>query len=190
MENTEILSEEINNTYADLSETVPEYQEPELTGEESLTDTTETDVQMEKPEAQAEVNDEAETLRRELYDLRAYVEDQRVKEEKALHELEEFGRLYPEIGIDSIDESVWERVRDGLPLSAAYALCEREKELQRNFADQINTRNSQSSAGSAGTPPRLDYFSPDEVKAMSGAEVRQNYANIRRSMNYWRKATK
>lgn len=135
-------------------------------------------------------SNEAEMLRQELSELQAYVEDKRSKEEKALCELEEFERLYPDVSIDSIDEEVWERVRSGLPLSAAYALREREKELQMNFAEQVNLRNSAAAAGSAGSPPCSDYFSPDEVKAMSGKEVRQNYANIRKSMNYWRKTIK
>lgn len=157
-----------------------------------ITETTPEEITVTEEEipSQADLPDEAEALRRELSDLRAYIEDQKAKEEKALFELEEFRRLFPDVSIDSIEEAIWERVRDGLPLSAAYAVCQREKELQKTLAEQINIRNSAASAGSAGAPLRLDYFSPDEVKAMSGEEVRQNYANIRRSMDYWRKASK
>ena len=134
--------------------------------------------------------DEAEILRQELSDLKAYIEYQKTKENRALSDLDEFRRLYPDTDINTIDSTVWKKVENGLPLSAAYALFEREEMLKQSLADEVNLRNSISSAGSAGSSPRLDYFSPEEVKTMSSDEVRQNYANIRRSMDYWRNIKK
>ena len=183
MENNEFINDESHVADTDASESLPAYQEAEAQSESSPL--TETDNNTD-PEA----TDEAEALRRELSELRAYVESKKAEDEKALAELEEFNRLFPDVDLDSIDEPVWKKVREGLPLSAAYALALRELELQRCLAEQVNQRNAAASAGSAGTPPRSDYFSPEEVKAMSGKEVRQNYANIRRSMDYWRKASK
>ena len=179
MENTEILNEATDITAA----------EPISPAEDIAPQDEELPPQVAEPTVNEEI-DEAETLRRELSELRAHVEEQRLKEEKTLRELEDFGRLFPDIAFDSIDGAVWEKVRDGLPLSAAYALCEREKEMQKLYADQINLRNTAASAGSAGGSPKFEYFSPDEVKAMSREEVRENYASIRRSMDYWRKAIK
>ena len=139
---------------------------------------------------ESQVGDEADTLRQELLELRASIESRKQKEEKALRELEEFNRLYPEVNVDALEEGVWEKVNEGLPLSAAYAIHQREQELLKEFADRINTRNANLSAGSAGASPRQEYYSPDEVKCMSGEEVRKNYSIIKRSMNYWRKALK
>ena len=183
MENTEILNDNINVPDTDESIIPPTYGDDET----EVIDVSSTET---APNEVPEADSEADALRRELSELQAYVENRKAEEEKALNELEEFSRLYPDVSVDSIDDSVWVKVRNGLPLSAAYALSLRELELQKILADQVNLRNSAASAGSAGTPPRLDYFSPDEVKAMSGKEIRQNYANIRKSMDYWRKASK
>ena len=151
---------------------------------EDITDSTEdTSITTTEP-------DETEILRQELSNLKTYIEDQKLRESRALSDLDEFRRLYPDTDINTIDSTVWEKVEKGLPLSAAYALFEREEALKKSLADEVNLRNSVTSAGSAGSSPRSDYFSPEEVKAMSGDEVRQNYANIRRSMDYWRNVKK
>ena len=134
--------------------------------------------------------DEADALRREISELKGQIEARRARDERTLCELEEFGRLYPEISLEQLDEGVWERVRSGLPLSAAYALYAREQELLVARAEEVNAKNAALSAGSAGLSAPRDYFSPEEVRAMSGAEVRKNYASIKRSMNYWQKAAK
>ena len=134
--------------------------------------------------------DESDALRRELSELKGQIEARRARDERTLCELEEFGRLYPEISLEQLDEGVWERVRSGLPLSAAYALYAREQELLVARAEEVNAKNAALSAGSAGLSAPRDYFSPEEVRAMSGAEVRKNYASIKRSMNYWQKAAK
>lgn len=141
------------------------------------------------PEPSAE-EDEREVLRAEIERLRSHIEKSEADRQKGIGELEEFGRLYPDVGLDSIPDEVWEKVRCGLPLSAAFAVYERERSLLESFAKEVNSRNSALSAGNAGASPQSDYFSPDEVKAMSHKEVRENYASIRRSMDYWRKATK
>ena len=133
---------------------------------------------------------EADALRQELSELKSQIEEKRTREERALRELEEFSRLYPDARLEELDEGVWERVREGLPLSAAYALYEREKELLASLAENVNMRNAARSAGGVGLSAPQDYFSPEEVRAMSGAEVRKNYESIRRSMNYWQKAAK
>ena len=135
-------------------------------------------------------SDETDSLRRELSELREQIAERRTTEERTLRELEEFERLYPDISIEELDEGVWERVHSGLPLSAAYALCAREKELLSARAAEVNMKNAACSAGSAGLSTPHDYFSPDEVRAMSGAEVRKNYASIKKSMSYWQKTTK
>lgn len=135
-------------------------------------------------------SDEGEPLRAEIERLRAYIEKSDADRQRSIGELEEFGRLYPDTALDDIPDEVWEKVGGGLPLSAAFAVYERERFLLESFAKEVNDRNSALSAGNAGSSPKSDYFSPDEVRAMSHKEVRENYANIRRSMDYWRKASK
>ena len=61
----------------------------------------------------------------------------------------------------------------------------REELTKRQRADEINRRNAERSAGRAGTNAAPEYFSPDEVRAMSQHEVRENYQKIRASMKRW-----
>ena len=181
MENTEITIPELEaeqELQAETVDSLPEEDIPSPTDIEQLAE----NVDISKNESDA--------LREELDSLKRAMDERRSMEERAMRELDEFNRLYPEANVDTLDEGVWQRVRDGLPLSAAYAVFQREQELLLDLANQVNHRNASLSAGSAGAPPRQEYFSPDEVKGMSGEEVRQNYASIRRSMNYWRKAAK
>ena len=60
----------------------------------------------------------------------------------------------------------------------------RELDLRRR-ADEVNTRNATLSAGRVGTSLAPEYYTPDEVRAMSQAEVRENYEKIRASMKKW-----
>ncbi len=61
----------------------------------------------------------------------------------------------------------------------------REELTRRQKADEINRRNAARSAGRAGTNAAPEYYSPDEVRAMSPAQVRENYQRIRASMQKW-----
>lgn len=61
----------------------------------------------------------------------------------------------------------------------------REELAARQKADEINRRNASCSAGRAGTNTAPEYFSPEEVRAMSAHEVRENYQRIRASMKRW-----
>jgi len=61
----------------------------------------------------------------------------------------------------------------------------REELSKRQKADEINRRNAARSAGRAGTNAAPEYYSPDEVRAMSPAQVRENYQRIRASMQKW-----
>ncbi len=49
---------------------------------------------------------------------------------------------------------------------------------------EVNSKNAQASSGRIGGGGN-EYFTPDEVRAMSGAEVRDNYKKIRASMEKW-----
>ncbi|MBQ8431388.1 MAG: hypothetical protein IJX28_00740 [Clostridia bacterium] len=100
-------------------------------------------------------------------------------------ECEEFGVLYPEVSFATLPDSVWEDVRHGIPLAAAYALAERRRSHTAQSALQSNQQNATRSAGALeGT--QADYFSPAEVRAMNQSEVRANYHKIMQSMQKWR----
>lgn len=96
-------------------------------------------------------------------------------------EVAELGELYPFVRLSEIPAEVW---TSPLPLSAAYALYERKSEQVRQAAERANRRNADRSTGalSLGCEP---YFTPEEVRAMSQKEVRENYDAILRSMKRW-----
>ena len=129
--------------------------------------------------------DELETLRSEVKVLKAQLEGERALYGRMSAECAEFAELYPDVSLKSLPDSIWESVKNGVPIAAAYALHERRSSLERTKAELINNANSRSSSGSLDSPPAEDYFSPAEVRAMSAAEVRANYSTIIRSMSKW-----
>lgn len=104
---------------------------------------------------------------------------------RVFKELGDFRDLFPEIELDAIPESVWESVKKGTPLIASYALYERQMEAERARIALINAANASRSPGIAGKNTASEYFSPDEVRKMSRAEVHANYSKIRESMKKW-----
>ena len=100
-------------------------------------------------------------------------------------EFEEFNTLYPHTPLSSLQDSVWEDVQRGIPIAAAYALEQRRREHTARSAAISNMQNASRSAG-ALNPTKSDYYSPDEVRAMSQSEIRANYQKIIQSMQKWR----
>ena len=133
---------------------------------------------------EAEAN-ELEALRAEVSTLRAQLEGERALYGRMSAECAEFSELYPSVPLSDLPDSIWESVKKGVPIAAAYALHERKNTLIKMKADLINDINSRSSSGSIDSHPAEEYYSPDEVRAMSPAEVRSNYSSIIRSMSKW-----
>ena len=106
-------------------------------------------------------------------------------QEKMLGELSDFTSLFPAVDIDSIPESVWESVKKGTSLAAAYALYEKRAEAERLKIEKINSINSARSAGVAGKNTANEFFTPDDVRKMSRAEVHANFSKIKNSMKKW-----
>ena len=124
-------------------------------------------------------------MQNRLDSICSQIEGQQKKLEKAMSDYNEFFGLYPDIDIKSIPDSVWESVNSGVPLAAAYALCERKKEVERQTAERINERNRTMSSGQIGSVSPQTYLSPAEVRAMSASEVRANFSLITESMKHW-----
>ncbi len=135
----------------------------------------------EMPDSESEL----ELLRAEVQTLKDALNKKEAEQSKILGELESFNRLFPEISVKDVPEAVWKNVDSGIPLSAAYALYEKETARLSDKAMEINRRNAAMSAGIAGKEAEKEYFSPDEVRAMSQREVHENYSKIQRSMKHW-----
>ena len=128
---------------------------------------------------------ELDALRAEIVGLREQLAAKEREREDALREIENFQSLFPNVTIREIPDSVWQQRERGIPLNAAYALYERELCMARVRAGEVNQKNAALSSGRAGVDAAQEYFSPDEVRAMSSRQVRENYQKIRYSMKKW-----
>ena len=132
-----------------------------------------------------EESTELERLRSELTQLKSELSKRDMRLEQISKEFEEFNTLYPNTSLSSLQDSVWNDVRRGIPIAAAYALAQRREEHIAKTAMISNLQNATLSSG-ALQPVHSDYFSPAEVRAMSQSEVRANYQKIIQSMQKWR----
>ena len=128
--------------------------------------------------------DELTALRDEISSLRAELESRDRALSRMHDEISEFSELYPDRVLTSLPSEVWDGVRSGLPLAASVAFYEAKQRRREAIAAEINQRNSEASSGSVDGAD-IDYYSPDEVRAMNAAQVRQNYSKILDSMKLW-----
>ena len=138
--------------------------------------------------AESDENGELEALRQTVASLKetiAELERTRDAQAKVIQDISDFSALFPEVALECIPDAVWEDVKNGIPLAASYALYERKMKAEQIKADRINLSNASRSPGVAGKDTASEYFSPDDVRKMSQAEVHSNYAKIKRSMKTW-----
>ena len=164
----EIIEEAISEEIENIEETEKNDETPESLPEEDEPDANEI----------AYLKAELDTLKKELEESRAFYSRLEV-------ECSEFSELYPDVRLSSLPDSIWQSVKSGVPLAAAYALEERRAAIRTMHAERVNGENRNMSSGSLSPDSRNDYFSPSEVKAMSAAEVRANYTKIISSMSKW-----
>ena len=135
----------------------------------------------EESETVAQLLDTISSLKGRISEL----ERTRDSQEKMLGQLSDFVELFPSVNIDSIPESVWNSVKSGTSLAAAYALYEKRVAAENMRIEKINSLNSLKSAGAAGKNTAAEFFTPDDVRKMSPAEVRANFSKIKKSMTKW-----
>ena len=107
------------------------------------------------------------------------------QQEAIAKQLNEFSELFPDVSVRSIPDQVWDDVKQGNSLAAAYSVYERRITEAARRIESINAKNAQKSAGAVGKNMTQEFFSADDVRKMSPSEVRANYAKIRRSMEKW-----
>ncbi len=132
-----------------------------------------------------DTTESVESLKAEIERLRGELEESRSANERISSDISEFYRLFPDGKLDRLPNEVRENVRSGVPLTASYALYEKRLEAERERIAAINRKNAARSSGSVGKNTVKEYFSPDEVRAMSQSEVRENYHKIIESMKKW-----
>ena len=185
--NDEALIENSKETI-DPETTVSETQESEVTETENEVVKTNENTSQEDLESEADTEDtnvSVEEMLAELRSLREELLEKKKAFEKMSRDIGEFEELYPERNVNEIPDAVWERVKSGSPLAAAYALYERKNALRASTAKSANEANSARTTGSIGREVTENFYTPDEVRAMSRSEVRRNYSKIIESMKKW-----
>ena len=132
--------------------------------------------------------DTTEALKAEILTLKTKIselEAEKNTQARLVREISDFNSLFPEVDINSVPDSVWESVKQGIPLCASYAVYEKRIMAEEARISQINNLNVARSAGIAGRDAANEYFSPDEVRRMSSSEVHANYHKIKESMKKW-----
>ncbi len=129
--------------------------------------------------------DELAGLRAEVGRLREQLAAQQESLLRLSREAAEFAGLFPDQKLSSVPDEVWEEVKKGIPLAAAYAYHQVRCERQAAVAAEVNSKNTESSAGPVDGRGRSEFYSPAEVRTMSAAEVRANFDRIVDSMKLW-----
>ncbi len=184
-EPTDTLCVESESDEAVNSDDMPEYHDtlsPENDGDAEPDG--EDDIDGEKSAAEKTI----ESLKEEIEQLRSQIhklEELKKSQNRILYELGDFTALFPEIPVEEIPDEVWESVKNGASLAASYALYEKRMAAEALRIARINAKNASKSPGAAGTDTAGEYFSPDDVRRMSRAEVHANYSKIKESMKKW-----
>ena len=132
------------------------------------------------------INEEAIAhFKAEIEALKLMLEKKNKEYERIFLELTEFAMVFPKIAIESIPGEVFDSMKSGVPLSAAYALYEKKKETDENNIREVNRLNAERSAGAISSGADGGYYSPDEVRKMTAKEVKKNYNLIIESMKKW-----
>ena len=124
-------------------------------------------------------------LEGEIANLKHELEKKREDIDRKAREYAEFRELFPNVDPDCLDPEVISSVESGIPITAAYALYEKRIAAKNAATAAHNKATKQGGFGSVGRNAEIEYFSPDEVRAMSRSEVRENYNKILRSMSNW-----
>lgn len=167
-----------------VSESIEAIEDVETVENVEASDSDTADTPSEQGSEQESGTDELTALRDEISSLRAELESRDRALSRMHDEISEFSELYPDRVLTSLPSEVWDGVRSGLPLAASVAFYEAKQRRREAIAAEINQRNSEASSGSVDGAD-IDYYSPDEVRAMNAAQVRQNYSKILDSMKLW-----
>jgi len=101
---------------------------------------------------------------------------------RAEEEIARFTEKYPDTDLDSVPESVWNRVKEGADLSEAYGAHRKKLREEEAEAARINEKTAAESSGRISGRPKRAVYTAADVFAMSASEVRDNYEDIILSM--------
>ncbi len=156
-----------------------------VSDEESVAVLPETEEGSAIDEAEETADESIESLKAEVERLRNAIAEREKHASRMMEQIGEFSEVYPEKSLESIPSEVWNSVKGGVPLAAAYALYEKKTALHTALTREVNSKNAERSSGAVGKECDCLYYSPAEVREMSPAEVREKYNIIIESMKKW-----
>ena len=113
-------------------------------------------------------------------------EKSKTKENERLDEdIKEFRELFPEVNAQSIPDEVWEKVGNGMSLTAAYAIYQRRMDILGKRAEDINESLEKTTPIGLPEGDGDGYLSSGEVENMSPSEIKKNYKKILLSLKKW-----
>ncbi len=98
-------------------------------------------------------------------------------------EIEELYEKYPDVDLDEVPDNVWNKVKEGTSLIAAYEEYIAKDGETKKLAEQVNEKNKTASPGKISGKGKTGYFTAKQVAAMTDAQVRENYTAIMESMS-------
>ena len=172
----------------EVGEMLPEEMAPiEENSGETVTDAPLTDPLdvLGAPTEEVALQETKDTTADELLNLRGEVERLRGEAERIADGYAELIELFPSAELRSMPDSFKEAVKRGVPPAAAYALEMRRREVNAKRAAEARKNALATSFGKVDSASDTLY-TPDEVRAMSREEVRENYGRIMESMRRWK----
>ena len=135
--------------------------------------------------ANAELEARRLELESEIASLEEKLENARLETDRKAKEYAEFRELFPYADPNELDGEVVAMVEAGVPLAAAYSLYEKRLSAKNAAVAAHNNATKQGGFGSVGRGAEEEFYTPDEVRAMTQSEVKRNYQKILRSMKNW-----
>ena len=104
--------------------------------------------------------------------------------DRSFAQKKELRELFPEADPEDLPDSVKAQYENGVPLAAAYALYLHIQSLEKRRAEEQSLENARLVHGTLEGNAKNDYFTAEEVRAMSHGQVRMNFQSILDSMQH------
>lgn len=100
-------------------------------------------------------------------------------------ELKTLFEIFPDVNVDDIPDEVFEKSNNGKGLAAEYALFYLKEEKKKGEQKEKEEENLKAAPPDVKNATEDAYFTPEDVRGMTEAEIRKNYHTIMKSMEKW-----
>jgi hypothetical protein len=154
-----------------------------------------------REEEQAEINqliqqNIPEELAQEIYESRKFRDDYQKMQTKSQEDSRrqqqyaDFLEAFPDVKPDTIPEQVWQMFNQGTSLVDAYTRWDYNNLKTQVKANETNQKNQSASTGTVtgqGSPEHGEFFTIEQLKTMSEADMIRHYDKAIKSYEHWAK---